>query len=134
MHHPVKNFLGGEPARRLQALQHIELGAASHRTKCVGRAGRDRPPNHIWMVGDQLHHNRPAGRVPEHMYRPAEMLGQCSCVDRSDLGPGDIDAHSRPTVGKEHFEAGTGEWPHGAQAQLSLQPRRRVVVVRCAAR
>jgi hypothetical protein len=110
MHHPVKEFLGGEPARRLQAPQHIELCAASHGTESVRRAGRYRTANDLWMIGDQLHHNRPAGRMPEHMYGLAEVLCQCGCVDGSNLGPGDIDAHSRPAVGEEHVEAGAGEW------------------------
>ena len=95
MHHPVKEFLGGEPARRLQAPQHIELCAASDRTECVGRAGCYRSPNDLWVVGDQLHHNRPAGRVSEHVHGLAEVLCQCGGMDGSDLWPGDIEKCSR---------------------------------------
>src|SRR4029450_7649629 len=74
------------------------------------------------------------GRMSENVHRPAEMLCQCRCVDGGYLGPGDIDAHSRPAVGEKHFEAGAREWPDRAQGQLSLKPGRRVLVVRCAAR
>jgi hypothetical protein len=131
---PSTSSSNGEPARRLQAPQHIELCVASDGTESVRRARCYRSANDLWMIGDLLHHNRPASRVSEHVYRPAEVLCQCGCVASSNLGPGDIDAHSRPAVGEEHFEAGAGEWPHRAQGHVSLKPGRRVAVVGYAAR
>ena len=132
--HRASEFLSREPSRGLQAPQHVELCAASDRTEGVRRARHHGPANNLRVVGDQLHDNRPTGRMSEHVYRPAEMLGQRSRMTGGHLGPRDIDVHSRPAAGEEHLEAGACEWPHRAHGQLSLEPRRGIAVVRCTTR